>query len=312
MQYNKIKTFHSWKIAGLFIFLIFILFSCTVKFMVIEAPKSMPAPRVFDKKPRVALALGGGAFHGIAHFGVLKVLEDAGVPIDFIVGASAGSLVGCMYADNPHADSLLGLIKTTKAFNIFDFSLFRSSVGFVSGKKLQQFIRKNCKSENIENTKIPFAAMVTDLTNGKSLTLYSGPLAPSVNASCAIPLVFEPVKMYGLILVDGGVLNNVPADIARASGAEVVIAVDVMAFYDSTCTIVNLAGVGLRSLAVVADHFKAPKLAMADLVISPNLSDIPYMSGKENLEAYNEGEKAARAALPEILAILKKKGIPCK
>ncbi|MCK9421862.1 MAG: patatin-like phospholipase family protein [Bacteroidales bacterium] len=280
--------------------------------MVIKTPENLPAPRVFEKKPRVALALGGGAFHGIAHVGVLKVLEEAGVPIDFIVGASAGSLVGCMYADNPHADSLLGLIKTTKASNIFDFSLFRSSIGFVSGKKLQQFIHKNCKAENIEDTKIPFAAMVTDLTNGRSLTLSSGPMAPSVNASCAIPLVFEPVKMYGLILVDGGVLNNVPADIARASGAEVVIAVDVMAFYDSTRSIDNLTGVGLRSLAVVSDHFKAPKLAMADLVISPNLLNIPYMSGKENLEAYEEGIKATRAALPEILAILKKKGIPCK
>jgi NTE family protein len=286
-----------------------ILVSCTETYMVIKDPPNMPAPRVLKQKPRVALALGGGAFHGIAHVGVLKVLEEAGIPIDYIVGASAGSLVGCMYADQPHADSLLGLIETTKASNVFDFSLFRSKEGFVSGKRLQKFIRANCHSENIEQLKIPFAAMVTDLINGKSIVLSSGPIAPSVNASSAIPLVFEPVKMYGLTLVDGGILDNIPADVARASGADVVIAVDIMASHDSAIEIDNFMKVGIRAIMLMASQFKSSQAAYADIVIAPDLKDIPYMSGKYNMKACEAGIKAATDALPEIKRILQSKGI---
>ena len=277
--------------------------------MVVTEPPEMPAPRISEAKPKVALVLGGGAFHGIAHMGVIKVLEDAGIPVDLIVGASAGSLVGCMYADNPHADSLFRLINSTKASNVFDFSLFRSRVGFVSGKKLQKFIGENCRSRNIEDLKIPFIAMVTDLINGTSIPLSSGPLAPSVNASCAIPMVFEPVKMYGLTLVDGGILDNIPADVARSSGADVVIAVDVMAHFDSTTDLDNFTRIGFRSLMLMAGKLKERQTAFADVVVTPNLTHIPFMSGKNNLQAYEAGIKAAEEMLPQILEKLRNKNI---
>jgi len=293
------------KISVIFLLLV----SCTETYMVIKDPVVMPSPRILEKKPRVALALGGGAFHGIAHVGVLKVLEEAGIPIDFIVGSSAGSLVGCMYADQPHVDSLLGLIETTKASNVFDFSLFRSKEGFVSGKRLQKFIMENCRSENIEQLQIPFVAMVTDLINGKSIPLSSGPVAPSVNASSAIPLVFEPVKMYGLTLVDGGILDNIPADVARASGAEVVIAVDIMSSHDTAVDIDNFVKVGFRAIMLMASQFRATQVEYADIVITPDLKDIPYLSGKYNMKAYEAGIKAATEALPAIKEILRQKGI---
>lgn len=286
-----------------------LLLACSEQFMVIDNPKVMPPPRKLDKKPRVALVLGGGAFHGMAHLGVIKVLEDAGIPIDFIAGASVGSMVGCMYADNPHADSLLPLVSSTKASKVFDFSLFRSSVGFVSGKKYQKFIRQNCHTENIEDLKIPFVAMVTDLVNGKSIPLSSGPVAPSVNASSAIPMVFEPVKMYGLTLVDGGILNNIPTDVARSYGAEVIIAVDIMADLDSITDIDNFLKVGLRAMILMAGKLKENTLCDADIIIAPALKDIPYMSGKNNVEAFQAGIKAASDMLPKIKEILIAKGI---
>jgi hypothetical protein len=123
-------------IAGSF----FLLVSCSEKFMTIKEPREMPPPMQMKKQPKVALVLGGGAFHGAAHLGVIKVLEDANVPVDLIVGTSAGSFVGALYADCPHADSLVNLVETTKAKNVFDFSLFRSGEGLVSGKKLQNFL----------------------------------------------------------------------------------------------------------------------------------------------------------------------------
>ncbi|MEI7501335.1 MAG: patatin-like phospholipase family protein [Bacteroidota bacterium] len=276
--------------------------------MIIESPIKMPLPRKLSARPGVALALGGGAFHGPAHVGVIKALEENNVPIDLIIGASAGSLVGAMYADHPDADSLLRFVNT-KANQIFDFSLFRSSEGFISGKKLQNYILKNCRSKNIEDTQIPFGAVTTDLVSGKSIVLTSGPIAPSVNASCAIPFIFEPVKMYGRTFVDGGVLNNVPADICRDMGARVVIAVDIMEFGDTTSEIDNMLKVLMRSLAIASGQLKAEKIAKADILIVPNMKGIPYMSGARNKDAYDSGYIAAMRFMPRIKELMMKNGI---
>ena len=290
------------------IFFCLFLFSCNDEFMIIDTPQKMPSPRKLATRPGVALALGGGAFHGPAHVGVIKALEENNVPIDLIIGASAGSLVGAMYADQPQADSLLHFVNT-KAKQIFDFSLFRSGEGFISGKKLQKYIVKNCKSKNIEEMKIPFGAMVTDLGSGKSLVLMTGPVAATVNASCAIPFVFEPVKMYGRTFVDGGVLNNLPADICRDMGAKIVIAVDIMALSDTTVEIDNMLKVLLRSLAIASERLKADKIAKADILISPDLDDIPYMSGAKSKDAFDSGYVAAMRLMPQIKELMKKNGI---
>jgi NTE family protein len=287
------------------------LTSCNNQFMIIESPAKMPQPRKMETKPGVALALGGGAFHGPAHVGVIKALEENGVPINLIIGASAGSLVGAMYADQPDADSLMRFVNT-KAKQIFDFSLFRSSEGFISGKKLQKYMLKNCKAKNIEDLKIPFGAMVSDLVSGKSIVLTSGPIAASVNASCAIPFIFEPVKMYGRTFVDGGVLDNLPAGICRDMGAQIVIAVDIMATNDTTEEIDNMLKVLLRSLAIASGKLKAENIAKADFVITPDLKGIPYMSGAKNKDAYDSGYVSAMRLMPQIKELITKKGIILK
>ena len=288
------------------------LTSCAAKFMVIEEPKTMPPPRILNEKPNVALVLGGGAFHGIAHLGVLKVFEDAGVPIDLIVGASAGSLVGGIYASKPNADSLLGLITDTKTSNIFDFSLFRSKEGFVEGKKLQKFINENAGVKNIEETKIPFIAMTTDLINGVSVPLEAGPLAPSINASSAIPGIFVPVIMYDIVMVDGGILDNIPVNIAKQKGAEVIFAVNVMAGYGSKDILKNRQTIALRAKMLANQDLTDQRLKMADLVITPDLQDYSIMTSKDNEAIYQAGLKAAKEALPDVLKILKAKGISLK
>jgi len=211
----------------------------------------------------VALVLGGGAFHGMAHAGVIKVLEDAGIPIDLIVGTSAGSMVGALYADCPKIDSLVPLIKSTKTKDVFDFSLFRSSEGFVSGKKLQKYLNNNLHVSEIEETTIPFVAVTTDLEKGGSVALKAGPIAPSVNASCAIPGIFEPVKMYGTTFVDGGVLDGIPVDVAKEYNPRVIIAVSIMSF-DTTIDLNNYKSVFERAYTVAAHNLTREKLIDAD------------------------------------------------
>jgi NTE family protein len=295
----------------LVVFAIVILFagsSCSRKFMVVDSPVVQPPARVLTDRPNVALVLGGGAFHGMAHVGVIKVLEDAGIPIDLIVGTSAGSMVGALYADNPKIDSLMPLIKETKAKDVFDFSLFRSNEGFVSGKKLQSYLAKQLRVTQIEDTQIPFVAVTTDIEKGESVALKAGPIAASVNASCAIPGIFEPVKMYGSTFVDGGVIDNLPVNIAKTYNPKYIIEVKIMAF-ETTAELKNRQDVILRAYAVASQQANEEITSLADIVIAPNLKGIPLMSSKDNEKMYKLGVNAAKDMLPELLAELKKKGI---
>jgi len=257
--------------------------------MIVKSPATIPPAREVKVRPRVAVALGGGAFHGAAHVGVLKALAESNIPIDFIAGTSAGSLVGALYCDNPDVDKLIPLVMETKTSTVFDFSLIRSKMGFVSGAKLQKYVCLHCDAVNIEDTKIPFVAVTTDLLNGETIPLAAGPLAPSVNASCALPMIFEPVKMYGRILVDGGIMDNIPIDICRSYKADVVIAVDIMADIDSVESIDNFVKVGYKSLLLAIGQNKKYRLAQADVVIAPNLKKMPMLSSKNNQQVFDSG-----------------------
>ncbi|GGG47356.1 esterase [Bizionia arctica] len=276
--------------------------------MVVDTPTLQPPARVLKDRPAVALVLGGGAFHGMAHVGVIKVLEDAGIPIDLIVGTSAGSMVGALYADNPKIDSLIPLIKSTTAKDVFDFSLFRSSEGYVSGKKLQSYLNKQLRVTQIEDTQIPFVAVTTDLVKGETVALKAGPIAPSVNASCAIPGIFEPVKMYGSTFVDGGVLDNLPVNIAKEYNPEYIIEVKIMAF-ETTVDLKNHQDVIIRAYSVAANKANVELNSTADVLIAPNLKGIPLMSSKDNEKLYELGVNAAKEMLPGIKAELQKRGI---
>lgn len=283
--------------------------SCSSDFMVVDQPLSLPPARVLERPPRVALVLGGGAFHGAAHVGVIKVLEEEHIPIDLIVGTSAGSMVGALYADFPDIDSLIPLVMDIRARDVFDFSLFRSSEGFVSGKRLQSYLNMHLRHKQIEDLPIPYVAVSTDLNHAKSVALAAGPIAPSVNASCAIPFMFIPVSMYGTIFVDGGVLNNIPIGIAKSYQPQVIIAVDVMSDFDTMPTYNNKTEILERCYIVATHTLKEEELRLADILISPNLKGMPLLSARENEPMLEAGITAAREALPRIREILIREGI---
>ncbi len=279
--------------------------------MVIESPVKQPEARKLAQSPDVALVLGGGAFHGIAHVGVIKVLEDEGIPIDLIVGTSAGSMVGALYSDNPNIDTLLPLVYNTKTKDVFDFSLFRSRAGFVSGKRLQSYLNRYLRVTNIEETEIPFVAVTTDIEKGTSIALKAGPIAPSVNASCAIPGIFEPVKMYGTTFVDGGVLDNIATDIASEYDPKIIIAVDIMSF-DTVVELKNYSQIYRRAFTVAAHNHTKNRLDAADVVITPDLEGLPMMRSKDNDKIYKLGIEAANASLPEIRRIMSERKVKFK
>ncbi|RGE46944.1 patatin [Comamonas testosteroni] len=180
------------------------------------------------RKPIVALALGSGSARGWAHFGVLHALREAGVSPDIICGTSIGSLVGATYAAGEMDEFeswVLGLGKR-KVFGFMDFNL---GGGLLKGEKIIEFWRENFVQETMEELGAPFGCVATDLQTGAEVWLRKGSIAEAVRASIALPGLFTPVTHEGRLLVDGGLVNPVPVSLARAMGADIVIAVDLNA-----------------------------------------------------------------------------------
>jgi len=178
-----------------------------------------------NRKPRIGLALGSGSARGWAHVGVIRALEQAGIRPDLVCGTSVGAMVGAVYAAG-QLDSfeqwLIGMdVKDVVSF--MDVSL---SGGVLKGERLMDFFRSNFVDRPIEELDLPFAAVSTALRTGNEVWLREGSTVEAIRASIAIPALFTPVLRDGLILVDGALVNPVPVSLARAMGAEVVIAVD--------------------------------------------------------------------------------------
>jgi NTE family protein len=174
-------------------------------------------------RKRVGLALGGGGARGLAHVGVLRVLEQAGIPIDCIAGTSVGSLVGAAWAAGMRSEQLTEIALGFRWRNIARFVWPRQ--GFISFDKLERYIIGIAGDLTFADLEIPYAAVAADLATDEAVVLQEGRIAPAVHASCSVPGIVTPVEVDGRPLVDGGVANNLPISVARDLGAEVVIAV---------------------------------------------------------------------------------------
>lgn len=268
-----------------------------------------PAPQALKMQPRVVVVLGGGGARGMAHVGVLKVLQKEQIPVDLIVGTSAGSIIGALYAADPSARAIKQAVLQASLFNILDLSF--SKTGPVSGYALQDFLIKHFKADNFDELKIPFIAVATDLKTGQTIALDSGPLAPAVNASAAVPLIFHPVSLYGHTLVDGGVTDLVPVDIAKRYHPEIIIAVSVIPDIPQQIP-TNIIGVYNRAYNYADARFAQYNMEGANIRIHPNVGQIGMFDGSDRTQLMQAGQRAAEQALPAICALLKEKNIPSK
>ena len=259
---------------------------------VIEKPSIKP-------KPRVGLVLSGGASRGFAHVGVIKVLEEEGIPIDIIVGTSSGSLTGALYAYYADADTLERQARKITVEDIFDFSIMNISRGVVKGERILRFIDSNIRVKSIENLKIPFAAVATDLYTGRRVVFKNGSIATAVRASSSIPGIFVPVTIGGKLLVDGGVVDNLPIDVARSMGADIVIAVDVSQ-PSTNYDIKNFVDIILQTFTIMGAEINKYKLKESDVVIRPDVSGVGMIDFSRKDYLFLQGERAARRALPNI------------
>jgi NTE family protein len=268
-------------------------------------PPAQPAANLAAKpvppKPRIALVLGGGAARGFAHVGVIKVLEAQGIVPDVVVGTSAGSVVGALYAGGFSGFELQKLALEMDDAAISDWTLLGR--GLMKGELLANYINRVLNNRPIEKLSKPFAAVATDLRDGSPIAFRSGNTGLAVRASSAVPGVFEPVKIGGHEYVDGGLVSPVPVKIARSLGVDLVIAVDISARPKST-PMDGLFDVLLQTVTIMTQSLSRYETPLADVVIRPAAAAIGPADFRDKNLAILEGERAAQTAIPEIRAKL--------
>jgi NTE family protein len=252
-------------------------------------------------RPKIALVLGGGAARGFAHVGVIRALEQERIPIDMVIGTSVGSLIGAIYAHDTNSFELEWTAFTLEKENLFDYALMSaiSGMGPVKGDKLEGFVKSKIPVANIENLKLPYAAVATDLNRGTRVVLDRGPITKAVRASSAIPGVFQPVDHQGKLLVDGGVVDNIPISVAREKGADIVIAVDISENV-TNFNITNMFDVMLQAVNIMFNENVVFKKKDADVLIVPAVGDVGMLDFTQKKRCMQAGIEATQKAMPDI------------
>lgn len=280
---------------------LFCLSGCSHYALVRGQPSSLPSFELPRTRPKIALVLGGGGTKGLAHVGVIRELEDAGIHPDLIVGCSSGALVGALYADHPDVCHLEDLLLDLRRKDLMDFSLFSSPFGFVKGNSLEKFLKENLTVSFFDQLKIPLIVVATDLYTGELVELGGGALIPALCGSSAVPGVFKPFSYLGRYLVDGGAVDPVPVRVAKRCGAQVVIAVDVGERL-SDQKIGHFLSVVKRSLAISYRQLSKESVRDADILLQMNFQELGMFSDDHNQEIYEAG----RFKTKELLSFIEK------
>jgi len=249
------------------------------------------------KQPKVALALGAGGARGLAHVGVLKVLVEEAIPINYIAGSSMGAIIGALYACGIEPDFMEKLLPRLRHINWRDYTVPR--MGLMSGNKVWELFKVITGGRTFAETRIPLAMVATDLVKGERVVLREGLLADAMRASAAVPGVFQPVLEDERVLVDGAVIDRVPIGAAREMGAEFVIAVDVR-FGSNETRIRTALDVILRSIEVLEREVTRCARLEADVFINPSLDHIGSSDFDAMEECIHIGAEATRQVLPVI------------
>ena len=223
-----------------------------------------------NKKPIIALVLGSGGARGYAHIGVIEVLEKNGIHPDFIVGTSAGSIAGSIYASGKTAQQLKDIALNMQVNDVREFNI--GLQGFFDGSKVENYVNEQVDQKRLEDMKIPMYVVATELKHGNKVIFNKGSTGQAVRASISIPSMFVPVNISGRDYVDGGLVSPVPVNVARDLGADIIIAVDILAQPIHTETS-NVWGMFNQNINIMQNRLAAEELKNADIVIQPDLRE---------------------------------------
>ncbi|PJA13413.1 hypothetical protein CO112_02135 [Candidatus Dojkabacteria bacterium CG_4_9_14_3_um_filter_150_Dojkabacteria_WS6_41_13] len=257
------------------------------------------------KTLKVGLALGSGGPRGFALIGVIRVLHKNKIPIDFIAGTSAGAIVGGAYAISRNLSKLESLVSSFPFKELIKILLeVNFNGGLVKGENLRSFAKEQFGNTKIEKMEVPFCAVAAEAETGKEVIIIKGYLADAIRASSSIPMLFAPFKIGKKLLIDGGVTQQVPVEIVRNMGADIVIAANLsekVLSYNPKNAISSLQHYVLLLLRALARE----NVKTADVVISPIVSNANWVDNvKQRDQLIKEGERVARRALPQIRKLL--------
>ncbi len=265
-----------------------------------------PAKPVSRRHPKIGLVLGGGGARGLAHIGVLKVLEEAKIPIACIVGTSVGAFIGGAYASGIPLERMIEMARRIRWRDLGP--LRPSRFGLRDGRRMEEFIRAHFPVARFEELRIPLAVVATDIATGQMRVFTRGDLAFAIRASCAIPGYFTPVRdEQGRLLVDGAVVANLPTLVAVTLGAERIIAVDVNAYPIMDRPPRNAFQIYTQALAILSFTAQSHMAEQADVLISPDVASFPWDEFRHADELIRAGEEAARKRLPQCRALLRRR-----
>jgi len=259
------------------------------------------------KQQKIGLALGSGGAKGLAHIGVIKVLEENNIPIDFIAGSSIGALVGGFYAATKDIKQIEKIVINTnwrKILSLIDPSLRQ---GLLGGKKIKKFIEDYIGKIKFQDLKIPLSVIATDLKTGETISINQGEVTPAIRASISFPLVFKPIKQGNRLLADGGLSLPIPVEAVKEMGADLVIAVNLDANYlTNNHNNINFGfyKIANNSINLLRYHLASWNIKNADIVINPQSGNIhwnKFLDGKDIILA---GEEATRITLPKLKKLI--------
>ncbi|MBT2649725.1 patatin-like phospholipase family protein [Bacillus sp. ISL-34] len=248
-------------------------------------------------EPKVGLALGSGGARGFAHIGVIKVLQQEGIPIDMIAGSSMGAMVAAFYGAGSDIERLYKLSRAFKRKYYLDFTI--PKMGFISGKRTKDLIRVFTYGKKFEELDIPVAVVATDIKTGEKVIFQEGPIAPAVRASISIPGIFIPEKIGNRLLVDGGVVDRVPVSVVKDMGADIIIGVDV-AHVKQDMEINSIYDVIMQSLDILQMELVKSREFASDIMIRPRVEKYSSKSFTNVQEIISIGEEAARGKIDQI------------
>jgi NTE family protein len=248
--------------------------------------------------PTIGVALGGGFARGMAHIGVLKVLEQEGIPVRIIAGTSVGALIGACYCSGLSIEELEKVAHSVRFTTFARWTVSR--FGFASNDRMVQFLNRTLKVKTFEELRIPLGITATDFNTGEGVVFHSGSMVDPVRASCAYPGMFLPVEIRGRWLVDGMLSHPVPTSPLHEMGADRVIAVHLRGQWSKDGAPRHLFDVIGQSFAIAQDQMSHLWRGAADVIVEPDVAGFAYDDFKRAGELITAGEIATKKVLPEI------------
>ncbi len=271
----------------------------------------------FIGRPTVGLALSGGSAKGLAHIGVIKAFEEAGIPIDMIAGTSMGALVGAFYAagrDGAELERIANSIDRRQLLQLLDPGF---NGGLMAGEKVYEFIDSFLRGATFEKCRVPFRVVTTDLRTGEPTIFDDGELLPAIRASISLPLVFNPVPYRDLLLTDGGLSLPLPARVVRDMGADIVISVNVLSRLDPRAVVHPKGVSGIFSVAnasidIMMRNLTKQDATLSDIVIAPEVSSFNSRDFDRARPLIELGAVSAKEVLPRIKGAITAKTPPLR